>query len=126
MTSEQLFLQLIAKAMLDFGVDFSFSVTPNHDPAVWEALAQHQQSPRRTPWTPSPPLCGQTPGTSPASTRSSAFWNRWATPPSPVTISAENATGRCLRRFCVLRGTVCQTSAAMSHTSPMPPAPISV
>lgn len=44
MTSEQLFLQLIAKAMLDYGVDLSFSVTPDHDPAVWEALAQHQQS----------------------------------------------------------------------------------
>ena len=44
MTSVQLFLQLIAKAMLDCGVDLSFSVTPDHDPAVWEVLAQHQQS----------------------------------------------------------------------------------
>lgn len=44
MTSEQLFLQLIAKAMLDYGVNLSFSLTPDCDPAVWEALGQRQQS----------------------------------------------------------------------------------
>lgn len=123
MTSEQLFLQLIAIAMLDYGVDLSFSVTPDHDPAVWEALAQRQRSAQAEALD----------AIAAALRADTGDFDcideiiRILEPPGlhhgpPPRLRLKTPQAKPAAFSCLLP----HTSAAMSHTSPMPPAPISV